>query len=827
MTSHELAFNVLRAGLLLSLILGIFLIVHLYRRRYVGLAAVECGQHILTAFLTLASAILLYAFIAHDFSNAYVYSYSDRTLPFLYRITAFWGGQDGSVLFWAWSVAISGSIFALTPAYRRLTNETRLWFWLFFLGIMGFFLLLLTAWSNPFMMLSPVPPDGKGLNPLLQNPGMILHPPLLFLGYGGFTIPACLGLAQQLTQNRNHEGPWISVTRPITLGAWMLLTAGILLGGWWDYMELGWGGYWAWDPVENASLIPWLVSTAFLHTSVVEVRRGKLYRTNVFLISLTTLAAFFATYLVRSGIVQSVHAFGSTGISLPLMLFMLLLLLTTIMVVSGRQSTPGKELSSIDSREGFLLIVAWAFLALSVIVLVSTIWPVLRSLIIWLPTWVSVLPGQRFFFIVLILALCVVLSELIVWKIRRADENAGVKIHDTSAFRVLTVVFGLVLIFFILADLSGASAAARKLFSQGALLSFGESVKAIGGKVFEPSFYNRVCLPLFVFIGLLLCLCPWQRWKGGMRSSRVTKIVVALLILAAVVIWYTRRDLLFQAAGIPDDAQMAELVKDNPLAADEFRQAYRQTSALAVVAALGGAVALAGLVSLLLQIFIDPGARRERRSRTAWVAHLGLATLLLGVAFSGPYMREKEGALSLGANGADSLDLAGYTVRLERLEDIASIIQTPGSDPVALPRAQVPPEYFMPFAEESGRLHYESLRAVLKVTRDGKDVGTLTPERRRYPKYGDQRFTEASTSFSMGDELYATLSGIESGPSGEKAHILVSVHPLVNWVWLGGAIMCLAPLLAWPSFLKRRTAGSAEPGDSSKDATPEDAPEAG
>ncbi len=344
-----------------------------------GLALVEKANLVLTACYVLASAILLYALAAFDFSLVYVASYTDRLLPLFYRLTAFWAGQAGSMLFWAFSVAICGGLFQLTRSYKDLTPETRLWYWAFYLGIMAFFGLILVTWNNPFLMNHGTPPDGNGLNPLLQNPGMIFHPPLLFLGYGGFVIPGCLALAQTMSRRQSDERAWSDVARPFTLSAWAFLTAGIVLGGWWAYMELGWGGYWAWDPVENASLIPWLVATAALHTMIIESRRNKLHGVNVFLMALTTISAFFATYLVRSGVVQSVHAFGEGGVGVPLLLFILLATALSFWIAFLARRPGAGELSGIESREGFLVLTSWLLLALSLIILVATMWPVFTA----------------------------------------------------------------------------------------------------------------------------------------------------------------------------------------------------------------------------------------------------------------------------------------------------------------------------------------------------------------------------------------------------------------------------------------------------------------
>ncbi len=341
-------------------------------------ALVEKGHILVTGGFGLASVILLYALSIGDYSLEYVAGYTDDALGIFYKLAAFWAGQPGSLLFWALSVAIMGSVFALTKSYRTVPAKTRLWFWIFFFATTAFFATLLALWSNPFMQIEPAPSDGRGLNPLLQNPGMILHPPLLFLGYGGFTVPSCMALAQAVTGREGGEA-WYQTTRVLFITAWCFLTAGIMLGAWWAYMELGWGGYWAWDPVENASLIPWLVGTATLHTLIIERSRGKLTRTNTLLISLTTISGFFATFLVRSGVIDSVHAFGQGPVGVPLLVFIAFSLVVTLLVVLFSKQGEG-ELENPLSREGALLLTAWIFLILGFIILCATMWPVISRL---------------------------------------------------------------------------------------------------------------------------------------------------------------------------------------------------------------------------------------------------------------------------------------------------------------------------------------------------------------------------------------------------------------------------------------------------------------
>lgn len=346
-------------------------------------AFVQKAHWLVTICLLLASAGLLHVLFWQDYSVEYVASYTDRVLPMFYRITAFWAGQPGSMLFWALVTAIAGSCFA--PLCRRQAPVTRLWYWVFFYAIMSFFCLILAGWSNPFLMVAPAPIDGQGLNPLLQNPGMIFHPPLLLMGYAGFTIPACLGLAQLLAPAASHP-VWFVQSRPFWLLSWIFLTAGIVLGAWWAYMELGWGGYWAWDPVENASLLPWLLSTAAIHVLVISRHSGKLNRAAVTLMALAVAGAFFATYLTRSGVIQSVHAFGDGGVGTPLLVFILAALLISLAVPLFSPAA-GSDLATPLSREGALILTAWIFLALVAIISLATMWPVLSKL------WTTVSQG--------------------------------------------------------------------------------------------------------------------------------------------------------------------------------------------------------------------------------------------------------------------------------------------------------------------------------------------------------------------------------------------------------------------------------------------------
>jgi len=367
----------LLVALLISLAAAAACVHQAWQGRSRRLSWVENAQILVLALTTLSSLFLLWAFYNRDFSLLYVSRHSDLALPLVYALSAFWAGQAGSMLFWGWLVALFGVIWIFSPWYQRFGGQTKVFFWIFFLGTQSFLLYLLIGVQNPFLVISPAPLDGQGLNPLLRHVGMLLHPPFMFLAYAGFTIPACLALACWIT---NEEQSWIKASHNWTLTAWIFLSAGNLLGAWWAYMELAWGGWWAWDPVENASLIPWLTATAFLHTALVGQARQALGKTNVLLIVLTFVMCFQATYLVRSGVVESLHAFAAVGAGTPLMLFMMFSLMITALVLFFGQAREDRPLSGLVSQQGLLIVAVWIFLVLSLVVLLGTYWPVISQL---------------------------------------------------------------------------------------------------------------------------------------------------------------------------------------------------------------------------------------------------------------------------------------------------------------------------------------------------------------------------------------------------------------------------------------------------------------
>lgn len=334
----------------------------------------EQGFMIIVGIYILISFVLLQSLLTSDFTLVYTASYTDLALPLFYKITAFWAGQAGSLLFWTNAILGFALCFKFSNAYKELSDETKTWYWVFLAIFIEFFAFLLGTWNNPFIIQSPAPLDGNGLNPLLQDVAMIIHPPLLLMGYAGMVIPACVAFASFFSTTQ-EKTPWVEAIRPTFLVTWMFLSAGILLGGWWAYMELGWGGYWAWDPVENASFLPWLIGTAYIHTSMVERFRNKLHRTNFFLITLTVFTTIFATYIVRGGIVQSVHAFAGT-VGTPLIIFVFVGIALSTYIAFATPPKNDALLDGINSKEAILVLVSWFFLVAATIITLATLFPV-------------------------------------------------------------------------------------------------------------------------------------------------------------------------------------------------------------------------------------------------------------------------------------------------------------------------------------------------------------------------------------------------------------------------------------------------------------------
>jgi cytochrome c-type biogenesis protein CcmF len=342
------------------------------------LQAARMGTFATCALVAIAVVLLAYAFQTHDFRIRYVSRYSDRSMTTGYLFTALWGGQDGSLLWWAFLLA--GYTSAATLWMRRRYAELQPWVLATLMTIFLFFGVLMLFAANPFALnASGAPPDGEGLNPLLQNYWMAIHPPMLYAGFVGWSIPFAFVVAALVTGRLHDE--WLLATRRWVLFAWLALTVGNILGMLWSYEELGWGGYWAWDPVENAAFMPLLVGTAYVHSIMIQERRGMLKVWNVFLLCLTFFMTIFGTFLTRSGLIASVHSFSRSDIGLYFVGYMVLIFIACMALIIWRLPLLKSEnsIDSLLSREFSFLLNNWILLGMMMFVLIATTFPLMSE----------------------------------------------------------------------------------------------------------------------------------------------------------------------------------------------------------------------------------------------------------------------------------------------------------------------------------------------------------------------------------------------------------------------------------------------------------------
>jgi len=356
-------------------VLSPILSARLGQERYFAAArAAILGQFLL---VTLAAASLIFALVTVDFSIRYVAFNTTRATPIYYRITGLWGALEGSLLLWEWILIIFSAI--VTWVYSRRHRELMPWVLMIFSIVSAFFLAVIGFVSNPFEIVTPVPLDGRGLNPLLEDANMMTHPPLLYTGFVGLTVPYAFAMAALIVGKVDEA--WIVTTRRWTITAWFFLTAGNLVGAWWSYHVLGWGGYWAWDPVENAAFMPWLPATAFLHSVQVQERRRMLKVWNLSLIIIAFSLTIFGTFLTRSGILSSIHAFSAGPVGTVFLGFLAFVLLGSFGLLAYRSEVlKGQaELDSMISRESAFLLNNIVLVSALFTIFLGTIFPLISE----------------------------------------------------------------------------------------------------------------------------------------------------------------------------------------------------------------------------------------------------------------------------------------------------------------------------------------------------------------------------------------------------------------------------------------------------------------
>ncbi|MFC4639580.1 heme lyase CcmF/NrfE family subunit [Deinococcus hohokamensis] len=576
------------------------------------------------ALVTLASLVLMAALLRDDFTVRYVAEHSMRASPTWVKVTSLWGALEGSILLWAW--LLSGFTFILSLTLRR--DALRPWaLGAMFVSLL-FFVGVCTTVASPFTPVATVLTDGRGPNPALQNHWMMaVHPVLLYLGFVGLSVPFAYAAAALVTGRLSDH--WVVVTRRWTLVAWAFLTAAIVAGGWWSYETLGWGGYWAWDPVENASLIPWLLTTAFLHSIQIQERRGLMRAWNVWLIVLAYASTVLGTFLNRSGIVQSVHAFAGGPVGPVFLGFLAFLLVAGTLLAAWRaphlrdDGDPPAPLS----REGAFLAGNWLFLVFAFMVLLGTLFP----------TFLEFAQGRR-------------------------DASVG------------------------------------------------------------PAFYNAFAVPLG--LGLLLLmgvgpLLPWRRAQGESLTRALRPLVLAGAGTA----------LLAFLLGVRGPGVLLTLALS----------AYN-------VVGLGLLTARAARQSGSLTGTL----RAQPRRYGAYLAHIGLLVLALGIAFSTAYRRDAQATLNLGA--------APVTLLHEQLQlrRIGTVDRGFGQSRVA------------------------------QVDIDGQAFETRL---NTYTQAGSTPFPAPAVRYGVLGDTYLVMTSVD--PAGQWASVRLIESPLVSWIWWGTLIICL------------------------------------
>ncbi|WP_354697966.1 Cytochrome c-type biogenesis protein CcmF [Paraconexibacter sp. AEG42_29] len=681
-------------------------------------ASARRAVYTLAALSTVAFAILELAFLRSDFSFATVVSHSSTTTPTGYKAAAAWSSQEGSLLLWLWLLSLWSSL-VLYLTRNRMRDVTP--YATAVLAVFAaFFAGLLVFAASPFQTLATVPTEGAGLSPLLRHPGMMIHPPMLYSGYTLFTVPFAFAVAALLV--RRVDAEWITATRRFALAAWFFLGIGIVLGARWSYSELGWGGYWAWDPVENASLLPWLTGTAFLHSLMIQERRGMLKVWNASLILATGTLAIMGTFLVRSGILDSIHAFGASTLGTPFVIFIAVLIAGSIgLVVSRRDSLRSENrLDSLLSRESVFIANNLVLVGLAFVTFWGTFFPLI------------------------------------------SEAATGTK-------------------------------------------------SAVG-----PPWFDRYTVPLALLLVLLSGIGPviaWRRATAVNARRNFTAPLFGSLAIAVALVILTPAETRPYALGMFFCGAFVFIT-----VGQEFVRGVRARRAMA-----GGSVPVAFVAMI----------RRNRRRYGGYIAHVGFATILVGVAASSAFQHAKDVQLVPG----QTAKVNGYTF---------SYAKATGQ-----------------IVTNGGRLERIEFGAVMRVTKDGERVATLRPNRGYYPvnapavpissAFDGEATSEVGMKAGLGRDVWMAVQPdlgalrpyieqqdtrlneavkaagtVNPARFGEvrgaifaevirryvnntpPATFRVIVSPLVMWIWIGAFITFGGGLIAmWPApdGVRRRARG--------------------
>jgi len=737
------------------------------------LLAAERGGYVVSAFIGTAALLLIHAFLTHDYQNKYVAHYSDNNMPWYYLIASFWGGQAGSLMFWSTTLAV---VTALVIRQNRDQNRDILPTVLSILcASQAFFLLLMVLEANPFesFRINEPPMNGKGLEPLLQNPAMTFHPPSILSGYVWFSVPFAFALAALI--HRRLDDAWIRTTRRYAVVSWGFLSMGNLFGGMWAYQELGWGGFWGWDPVENAALMPWISATAYLHSVMIQERRGLLKVWNVHLVLLTGFLTFFGTFLTRAGVIDSVHTFAQSDIG-EYFIVMLIVVLGASQALMAWRVADGSLASAEEADRWRSAFDRWG---------PSVRWkPIAASI-----AFVAVLHG----------AMWIVASQIADKELRSAAwlfGYASISIFGPSLVSMVALFFRDL---FAREEAPAPAPGVEHLASREGVFLLNNFVLmtilavvmfgTIGDKLsmlfwsetkFSAPWYNSWIAPLGVALLLLMGIGPLVPWrKMSARSFKVNMLSPALVSLGLTGIVLAVDTYNLQAhltkTSIPfGDVPVGQLVQSSNLTGVYsligFYGFFFTVITLGLEYLRNAKVRAQG-TGESLPVALGRLIARNRRRYGGYLTHIGFACLFLGFVGTG---LKTELDLTFHSEG-EQHTLEGHVLT------------------------------FRGFDRTENR-EYEEWYAKFDVHRAGPDgapaelIGQLHPSRRFYTGANVQlsrTTTEKDEIQGLRANIYLALVSFK--PGIKTAEVMAHYNPMILWMWIGGAFLLFGVVFAvWP-----------------------------